>query len=84
MELFIDIQGDEPLVNPNDIDDVINFHKKNKNFDIVVPCIETKKTYSKNIVKIIIKNKNKVIYMTRLDALCNFSKKTQNIINIYL
>ena len=76
VELFIDIQGDEPLVNPNDIDDVINFHKKNKNFDIVVPCIETKKTYSKNIVKII-KNKNKVIYMTRLDAPCNFSKKTK-------
>ncbi len=76
VKLFIDIQGDEPLINPKDIDSVVNFHLKNKNFDIVVPCIETKKTYSKNIVKII-KNKNKVIYMTRLDAPCEFLKKTK-------
>lgn len=76
VEFFIDIQGDEPLVSPNDIDDVIDFHKSNKKFDIIVPCIETKKTYSKNIVKII-KNKNRVIYMTRLDAPCDFSKKTK-------
>ena len=48
VELFIDIQGDEPLVRPNDIDDIITFHRKNKKFDIVVPCIETKKTNTKN------------------------------------
>ena len=76
VELFIDIQGDEPLVRPNDIDDVITFHRKNKKFDIVVPCIETKKTNTKNIVKII-KNNNKVIYMTRLDAPCDFNKRTK-------
>ena len=75
VKFFIDIQGDEPLLNPNDIDNVIKFHSKNKNFDIVVPCLKTKKTNSKNIVKIV-KNKNKVIYMTRLDAPLNFAKYT--------
>ena len=38
--LIIDIQGDEPLLNPNDIDDLIRFTKNIKNFDIVVPCIK--------------------------------------------
>lgn len=76
VKFFIDIQGDEPLVSPDDIDDVINFHKSNEKFDIVVPCIETKKTYTKNIVKII-KSNNRVIYMTRLDAPCEFFKKTK-------
>ena len=28
-DLIIDIQGDEPLINPNQIDNVIKFHLKN-------------------------------------------------------
>ena len=34
--LIIDIQGDEPLLDPGHIDKVIEFHKKNKHFDIVL------------------------------------------------
>ena len=34
-KLIIDIQGDEPLVDPKDIDKVVDFHLKNKKFDIV-------------------------------------------------
>tara|TARA_X000000950_G_scaffold288823_1_gene407654 strand:+ start:3489 stop:4223 length:735 start_codon:yes stop_codon:yes gene_type:complete len=75
IRLFIDIQGDEPLINPHDIDKLIDFHTSNNQYDIVVPCLKTKKTKSKNIVKII-KSKNNIIYMTRLDAPCDFVKKT--------
>ena len=75
IRLFIDIQGDEPLINPRDIDKLIDFHTDNNQYDIVVPCLKTKKTKSKNIVKII-KSRNNIIYMTRLDAPCDFVKKT--------
>lgn len=75
ISLFIDIQGDEPLINPHDIDKLIDFHTNNNRYDIVVPCLKTKKTKSKNIVKIV-KSGNNIIYMTRLDAPCDFIKKT--------
>ena len=77
----MDIQGDEPLVSPEDIDNVIDFHNKNNKFDVVVPCIETKKLIQRTLLKLS-NTKIKVIYMTRLDAPCGFQKKT-NIINIY-
>ena len=32
-DLIIDIQGDEPLLNPKHIDKIIEFHKKNKQID---------------------------------------------------
>jgi 3-deoxy-manno-octulosonate cytidylyltransferase (CMP-KDO synthetase) len=64
-KLFLDIQGDEPLINPNDIDNVIKFHLRNlKKFDIVLPFQEIKKINSKNIVKLLA-HQNKVYFMTR-------------------
>ena len=60
-KLVIDIQGDEPLLDPNHIDKVINFHLKNYNFDIVLPTLK----FSKNIVKVVTNNKNKVLYLSR-------------------
>ena len=44
-KLIIDVQGDEPLVDPKDIDRVIDFHLKNKQFDIVVPCMLAQREY---------------------------------------
>ena len=36
-DLIIDIQGDEPLINPKQIDKVIDFHLNNKDVEIVLP-----------------------------------------------
>ena len=65
-KLIIDIQGDEPLVDPKDIDKVINFHNKNKHFDIVVPSIRANQNISsKNLVKVVFSNNGKIIYFSR-------------------
>lgn len=64
-DLCLDIQGDEPFVDPAHIDKVINFHKKNSNFDIVVPHLEFISPESPNIVKITKDKLNRVISMSR-------------------
>ncbi len=63
-DLYIDIQGDEPLIDPKHIDKVIEWHSKNMNFEIVVPSLKSKNIDTPHIVKIA-KSKNKVIYFSR-------------------
>ena len=75
-DLVIDIQGDEPLIKPKDIDDVINFHKKNKNFDFVVPSMPVKENVSsRNLVKVVFSDNGKIIYFTRAKVPYNFNNK---------
>lgn len=73
---IIDIQGDEPLVDPNDIDNVIKFHLARKEFDIVVPCMvsSAEQVSSKNLVKVVF-SKNKVHYFSRSTVPFNFKNK---------
>ncbi len=66
-DIIIDVQGDEPLINPVDIDATISFFLKNK-FDIVVPHINFKLKNKKNIVKLLVNEKNRILWMTRSDA----------------
>ena len=61
-DLVVDIQGDEPLVSPQDIDAVIDFHKKNKHFDAVVPCVKTDNPESRHVIKVIKTKKNDLSY----------------------
>ena len=65
--MVVDIQGDEPLVDPKDIDQVISFHKSRKEFDIVVPCMEANENEvdSRNLVKVVFSKNNKIIYFSR-------------------
>ena len=62
--MYIDVQGDEPLLNPNHIDKVIKWHLKNNEFDIVVPTLKFNSPDNPNIVKIV-KVGNKVVYFSR-------------------
>lgn len=76
VQLIIDIQGDEPLVSPDSIDRVIKFHKKNKNFDIVVPCIEVKNNISsRNLVKVIFSKNGEIVYFSRSVAPFDYHDK---------
>lgn len=75
-KLVIDIQGDEPLVDPKDIDKVVDFHLKNKQFDIVVPCMLTKENVaSRNLVKVLFADNGKVLYFSRAVVPYNFRDK---------
>jgi|TARA_B110000483_G_scaffold217551_1_gene270048 3-deoxy-manno-octulosonate cytidylyltransferase (CMP-KDO synthetase) len=63
---IIDIQGDQPLISPEAIDLTIEFHKKNKQFDIVLPSMPIKdQEDNKSLVKTIFSEKGKIIYFSR-------------------
>ena len=84
-KLVVDIQGDEPLVSPKDIDKLISFHLKNKNFDIVLPSqISSKKENKKsNIVKVIKSKRNKILYLSRSNIPYEYSKKNNLFLKHY-
>ena len=75
-DLIVDIQGDEPLINPKDIDKVIKFHLKNLNFGCIVPHMKLFDKNKKNVVKII-HEKSKVIFFSRSDLPFPFRKKVK-------
>ena len=66
IKYFVDIQGDEPLINPNHIDNVIDYHEKSS-YDIVLPHIPTNDAITQHIVKVI-DSGGKVIYLTRANC----------------
>ena len=64
-EFIIDIQGDQPLIDPNSIDKTIEFHKKNKHFDIVLPSMPIiEEPDNVSLVKNIFSG-NRIIYFSR-------------------
>jgi len=72
-ELIVDIQGDQPLIDPAAIDKTIDFHKKNKHFDIVLPSmIEKRNIEDKNLVKTIFSDNGKIIYFSRAKTPYNY------------
>ncbi len=72
-KLFVDIQGDQPLIDPKAIDLTVEFHKKNKHFEIVLPSmpIDTE-VNNKNLVKCIFSDNGRLIYFSRVKAPFNY------------
>ena len=77
-DLVVDIQGDEPLLNPKHIDEVINFHKKNFKTDIILPSFKIKNAENTNIVKVITDIKDNVIFLSRSKLPTEFKKKNNS------
>jgi len=73
-DLVIDIQGDEPLISPYHIDDVINHHFKNPSFDIILPILKAKNKNNTNIIKVVTDKKNKVLYLSRANIPFEFKR----------
>lgn len=82
-DLIVDIQGDEPLLSPNHIDQVIEFHKKNMDYDIILPNIKIKYLNNPNIVKVLFNKKKEVVYLTRANVPFHF-KSVPRFINKHL
>ena len=76
-DLIVDIQGDEPLVNPKQIDRVIKFHLKNFSSDIVVPSLKIPLSEDHNIVKIVKDRNLNVLYFSRLKIPYGFKNKNK-------
>ena len=62
-DLIVDIQGDEPLIDPVHIDKVVNFHIKNRKAEIVLPTLNVKPQNKKNIVKVVTNLNGYVIFI---------------------
>tara|TARA_B100000700_G_C14798696_1_gene739459 strand:+ start:117 stop:851 length:735 start_codon:yes stop_codon:yes gene_type:complete len=74
-DLIIDIQGDEPLLDFNHIDEVVDFHISNMKFDIIIPHLDFQSPESPNIVKLLIDKNNYIKYMSRAIIPYPFLKK---------
>jgi 3-deoxy-manno-octulosonate cytidylyltransferase (CMP-KDO synthetase) len=75
-DFIIDIQGDEPLLDPNHIDQVIKFHMKNNDSDIILPSLKINfNSDSKSIVKIVKNNNNDIVYLSRAKVPYFFRKR---------
>lgn len=75
-DLIVDIQGDEPLISPNHIDKVIDFHKRNLSADIILPTLKIKLADNQNLVKVVTDNKKNVLYLSRAKIPLEFKKKS--------
>ena len=64
-DFIIDIQGDEPLISPFHIDEVIKAHNMSDDADIILPILKTKTSANTNIIKVVTDTKNFVLYLSR-------------------
>lgn len=66
-DIYINLQGDEPAVNPDDIKKLIEFKKNN--FGSVVNCMteitDTKDIVKKSVPKVVVSEDNSLLYMSR-------------------
>jgi 3-deoxy-manno-octulosonate cytidylyltransferase (CMP-KDO synthetase) len=74
-QIVIDIQGDEPLLLPEMVDNMVKFMTRS-NYSISVPYINIEEKCSPSRVKIVESN-GRIIYLTRSDAPHPFSKVSQ-------
>ncbi len=78
-DLIVDIQGDEPLVSPYHIDQVIDFHKKNLKSDIILPTLKVKSKNNTNIIKVIKDINNFVLYLSRANIPFEYKDVTSSV-----
>ncbi len=78
-DFIVDIQGDEPLINPKHIDQVAKYHIKNNKTDIILPTLKIKMTNNTNLIKVVTNNFDDVLYLSRSNIPLEFKKKNKYI-----
>jgi 3-deoxy-manno-octulosonate cytidylyltransferase (CMP-KDO synthetase) len=84
-ETIINVQGDEPLINPEDIKKVIEESKRypNKIINAMCPILEEKDFRSINIPKVVVRKDFQLLYMSRapipIDKINSFSKAWKQV-----
>ena len=64
--IIIDVQGDEPLIDPGNIDKVVSFTRDNiSSVEIVIPTISYPYDAPSSIVRVISSTSGRVLYLTR-------------------
>ncbi len=66
-DIFVNIQGDEALVNPHSIDKVVNFVKERSEVQIALLVNPFSKRNSPSDIKVVVNQKNEVMYLSRED-----------------
>jgi 3-deoxy-manno-octulosonate cytidylyltransferase (CMP-KDO synthetase) len=64
-DFFVDIQGDEPLLNPDHIDRVVAEHHKHPEWDIVLPSLPIDKPETQHICKVTHDANFRILYLSR-------------------
>lgn len=64
-DFIVDIQGDEPLINPDHIDAVVAEHALHADWDVLVPSMPITQPESTHIVKIVHDINRRVLFMSR-------------------
>ena len=76
---YINVQGDEPIVNPKDIRKIIQISKKNNKFvyNGYAKVINDKSSLSKNIPKLVLDKNKDLLYMSRSEIPSSFRTKNK-------
>ena len=77
-DFIVDIQGDEPLISPLHIDEVVKCHQNNLDVDIILPTLKTKSKNNTNIVRAVTNSKKDILYLSRANVPFEFKKDNKN------
>jgi len=66
-DIYLNVQGDEPMINPADIRKVMNFAKANTNsiINAMCPIVEERDFRSPNVPKVVTREDGRLLYMSR-------------------
>ena len=74
-DIIINLHGDEPFINPEDLNTMKNYFNDVGTIDVLIPYVKiTEKTNNLNNVKLAVNHENKVLYLSRSKIPSDFKK----------